>query len=266
MKPRTVCKHGHPWTPENVYIKADGKRRCHTCLSSKRPQRLHCKRGHPWTPENTFTKSDGRRQCHACRAIPAARRAERAHCKRGHAFPENARTRGDGKRRCQTCRIQARKLERLQQRNTDTPLTILTRIVKLTSFDDGPDHECWVWLGAVDRDGYGRIHGYGRTRQLARLMYEALIGPVPADIQCDHLCSHSTCWNPAHIELVPADVNQARAAAIRGDYRLALAPDLVRQAKRARLLEQHAADPERAKRLAAEILTRFDSTQRENLT
>jgi len=261
---KTTCKHGHPWA-ENIYI-GNGRRRCRACRSSKSPQRLHCKRGHPWTPENTFTKSDGRRQCRACRAIPAARRAERAHCKRGHALtPENVYIKADGKRRCQTCRAKARKLEKEKQRITDTPLAILARVVKLTTFDDGPDHDCWVWVGAVGRDGYGRVRGYGRMRQLTRLAYEILVGPVPADMQCDHLCSYSTCWNPTHIELVPVDVNQARAAAIRGDYRLALAPDLVRQAKRARLLEL-AADPERAKRLAAEILTRFDSTQRENLT
>lgn len=30
-KKKTVCIRGHPLTPENVYVRKDGKRRCKTC-------------------------------------------------------------------------------------------------------------------------------------------------------------------------------------------------------------------------------------------
>lgn len=33
---KTACKHGHQFTPENTYLRRDGKRDCRTCLANTR--------------------------------------------------------------------------------------------------------------------------------------------------------------------------------------------------------------------------------------
>lgn len=64
----------------------------------------------------------------------------------------------------------------------------------------------------------------GVTKMAHRIVYEAMVGPIPADLQLDHLC-HSTddkcpggrnCWhrrciNPAHLEPVTGFENNLRS-------------------------------------------------------
>jgi hypothetical protein len=59
---------------------------------------------------------------------------------------------------------------------------------------------CWRWTGATDREGVGRIKVGGRSRQVHRLAYEVLVGPIPAGMELGRreVCPHSWCWNPAH--------------------------------------------------------------------
>jgi len=69
---------------------------------------------------------------------------------------------------------------------------------------------CWEHGGGIDTHGYGRAQG---QRKAHRVMYEALIGPVPHGLVLDHLCHnadatcpggptcrHRRCLNPAHME------------------------------------------------------------------
>lgn len=74
---------------------------------------------------------------------------------------------------------------------------------------DGPLNEhrpelgpCWIWTGGVA--GNLNYPKYGRTsgQQAHRFSYELLVGPVPADLDLDHLCRTSLCVNPAHLEPV----------------------------------------------------------------
>jgi hypothetical protein len=69
--------------------------------------------------------------------------------------------------------------------------------------------ECWLWLGRVDR------HGYGRTgSDLAhRRVYERLVGPIPDELELDHLCRVITCVNPSHLETVTKAENLRRKGA-----------------------------------------------------
>ena len=73
--------------------------------------------------------------------------------------------------------------------------------------------DCWVWLGAVSHNGYG-IFGCKGNRRAHRHAYSALVGPVPADLDTDHLCRVRPCVNPAHIEPVTTRENTLRGDTI----------------------------------------------------
>lgn len=54
---------------------------------------------------------------------------------------------------------------------------------------------CWVWLGALDKDGYPRN---GKHRKY----YQEYVGSVPDGYILDHTCNRRDCVNPAHLEPV----------------------------------------------------------------
>ena len=71
--------------------------------------------------------------------------------------------------------------------------------------------DCWVWTGALLRNGYGYF-GVERGRcQLAhRWAYESAHGLIPIGLVIDHLCRNKACVNPAHLEAVTQSVNVLR--------------------------------------------------------
>jgi hypothetical protein len=65
---------------------------------------------------------------------------------------------------------------------------------------------CWIWLGYIDPEGYGRhAQGYAHRRS-----YEAANGPIPKGMHTDHLCRVKACVNPAHLEVVTPKENFLR--------------------------------------------------------
>lgn len=72
---------------------------------------------------------------------------------------------------------------------------------------------CWEWL-ASRSDGYGRVTWQGRQRPAHRVVYELLVGPIPAGLQIDHLCRNRGCVNPAHLEPVTQRENLMRGETI----------------------------------------------------
>ena len=74
---------------------------------------------------------------------------------------------------------------------------------------------CWIWQHSKDRDGYGKAGRSSSTggRAAHRVIYEEMIGPVPAGLHLDHLCRVRACVNPAHLEPVTPRVNAERSEA-----------------------------------------------------
>jgi hypothetical protein len=70
---------------------------------------------------------------------------------------------------------------------------------------EDPETGCWVWTGARNRDGYGRINVYRHGRALPllahRVAYEVFKGDIPAEHDVDHKCKCRACINPAHHKL-----------------------------------------------------------------
>lgn len=74
---------------------------------------------------------------------------------------------------------------------------------------------CWLWTGAVGSHGYGNFAVDGRraspkTVRAHKFAYEAVLGPVPAGLELDHLCRVRNCVNPDHMEPVTRRENLVR--------------------------------------------------------
>ncbi len=72
-----------------------------------------------------------------------------------------------------------------------------------------PNTGCWIWLGNLRPDGYGRVWRKGNI--LAhRFVFEYCRGPIPFGLTIDHLCRNHWCVNPIHLEAVSVRTNIQR--------------------------------------------------------
>ncbi|HEY2086989.1 MAG TPA: HNH endonuclease signature motif containing protein [Mycobacterium sp.] len=82
--------------------------------------------------------------------------------------------------------------------------------VAIPATNDG----CWLWLGDKYPGGYGRTVAIRfsptRTPLAHRWAYEQRVGPIPPDLQLDHLCRNRSCVNPEHLEPVTGPENTRR--------------------------------------------------------
>jgi HNH endonuclease len=67
---------------------------------------------------------------------------------------------------------------------------------------------CWIWMGVLNRKGYGTLG----SRPAHRLSYAMHVGPIPANLQIDHLCRVRRCVNPMHLQPVTAQINSLRGS------------------------------------------------------
>ena len=105
---------------------------------------------------------------------------------------------------------------------TVAPSRVIDRIKsRVVVTDDG----CWQWTRALT-NGYGQIgwHEGGMPHHalVHRVMFEAEVGAIPAELSLDHLCHnanecaggarcpHRRCCNPEHLKPVTTRVNVLR--------------------------------------------------------
>ena len=77
---------------------------------------------------------------------------------------------------------------------------------------------CWLWTGGKGRNGYGKVtrDRNSGTAYVHRVVWEILVGPIPAGADMDHLCRVRACCNPDHLEPVTRAVNVARGSSRAG--------------------------------------------------
>lgn len=65
------------------------------------------------------------------------------------------------------------------------------------------DADCWIWLGASDKDGYGvfTIGTAKGTSRAHRMAWELTKGPIPKGLQVLHTCDQPACVRPDHLWL-----------------------------------------------------------------
>ena len=90
---------------------------------------------------------------------------------------------------------------------------IESRIMENVSIDESCENPCWLWTGSLTSTGYGQISIHSRPRPAHRVSYILLKGPIPRNLEIDHLCRVRRCVNPNHLEPVTRSENTKRGMA-----------------------------------------------------
>lgn len=74
-----------------------------------------------------------------------------------------------------------------------------------------PNTGCWLWGGAMNKEGYGTFWFNKKAQGAHRVAYKIYRGEPPKDYEIDHLCRVRCCVNPDHLEAVTPRENWLRS-------------------------------------------------------
>lgn len=83
-------------------------------------------------------------------------------------------------------------------------LSIAEKIERDTEEGEGG---CLVWVGSMDRNGYGRVWHQGRHIPAHRASLQLSVGEIPDDLVVNHICQNPPCVRPEHLEAVTRGEN-----------------------------------------------------------
>lgn len=129
---------------------------------------------------------------------------------------------------CVTGRLKLGMCEKHYRRQRAHGTTASTRLNAYSQYSVNEDG-CWMWTGAVWRNGYGKPSTKLHDSRLAhRVFYTEHVGPIPPGRDLDHKCHnadsscrggvdcpHRRCVNPSHLEPTSRHTNLTRAIAAR---------------------------------------------------
>jgi hypothetical protein len=72
--------------------------------------------------------------------------------------------------------------------------------------------ECWLWVGSISPQGYGKLTRNRRQMTAHRYAYQALVSPIANGLDVDHLCRVRHCVRSTHLEPVTRKENAQRGA------------------------------------------------------
>lgn len=98
----------------------------------------------------------------------------------------------------------------------ETPMQRFERLTERVPFSG-----CWLWTGAVNKDGYGKLTVDSKDTTAHRWSWQLHNGPIPNGLHVLHRCDVPGCVNPAHLFVgdTQANVDDMWAKGRRGKLR-----------------------------------------------